>query len=124
MIKNFLWVMGGGALGAAFRYGVGLLLPSSRFSNLPIATFAVNIVGCLLLGILIGLGQKYTNFAEGPYLLFTVGLCGAFTTFSTFTADTFRLMEGGNNIAALGYLILSIVIGFLFFFIGRKIITL
>lgn len=124
MIKNFIWVMGGGAIGAALRYGIGLLLPSSKFANLPISTFVVNIIGCFLLGMLIGLGQKYTNFSGGPYLLFTVGLCGAFTTFSTFSADTFRLMEGGNHFAAFGYVILSIIICFLFFFIGRKIIAL
>lgn len=122
MFKNFLFVMLGGSVGAVLRYAVSLLCQHWRCTTLPWATFLVNIIGCFLLGLLMGLGEKYTNFSGSTYLMLTVGLCGAFTTFSTFSADTFRLVDNGQWLMALAYLAASVVIGFVLFYLGKTII--
>lgn len=112
----------GGAAGAVLRYLTGLLCAHFRFTSLPIGTFVVNLVGCFLLGLFMGLGERYAHLPSNISLLLTVGLCGALTTFSTFTADTFQLLNNGQWLMAIGYLTASIVVGFLLFWLGRKLI--
>lgn len=114
--------MCGGAIGAILRYLTGVLCSRWHFTTLPVGTFAVNIIGCFLLGLLMGMGERYTSISGSVYLMLTVGVCGAFTTFSTFTVDTFRLMNNGQWLVAICYLTLSIVLGFVLFWVGRKII--
>lgn len=121
MIKNILFVMMGGAIGSTLRYLVQMGCHRLHWTTLPLGTFLVNIIGCFLLGLLYGLGERYTHLSESTMLLLTVGLCGAFTTFSTFSADTIRMMENGQWWIALGYLTASIVIGFLLFYVGKRI---
>lgn len=118
---NFLFVMLGGAVGAALRYGTGLLCNHWRWTTLPWGTLVVNLVGCFLLGLLMGVGERYTHFNGNVYLMLTVGLCGAFTTFSTFTADTFRLLDNGQWLMAIGYVVVSVVLGFVLFYLARRI---
>ena len=84
---------------------------------------AVNVIGCFLLGLLIGLGERYTTFPKEIYLMLTVGLCGSFTTFSTFASDFFRLNNSGQIWLALVYLTVSIIVGFLLFGLGRYIVV-
>lgn len=121
-MKNLLFVMAGGAIGAALRYLIGLACSRWALANLPIGTLSVNLLGCFLLGVLMALGQKYASFSGAPYLMLTVGVCGAFTTFSTFSADSIRLMDNGQWLTVLLYLSLSIIGGFLLFYLGRKLI--
>ncbi len=91
---------------------------------MPIGTLTVNLLGCFLLGVLMAFGQKNASFSGAPYLMLTVGVCGAFTTFSTFSADSIRLMDNGGWLPALLYLTLSVVGGFLLFYLGRKLVYL
>lgn len=123
MLKNILFVMLGGSLGAACRYMLGVACSHCRFVSFPIGTFVVNVLGCFFLGLLMGCGQKSCPaLSQTAYLMLTVGFCGAFTTFSTFTADTFHLMESGRYFATAAYLVLSVVLGFLLFYLGRKLV--
>lgn len=122
MIKNILFIMLGGAIGSTLRYLVGILCANSKLGNWPMGTFLVNIIGCLIMGILFGVGERFTSFPRELYLMLTVGLCGAFTTFSTFSADSIRLMETGQWFMALVYIVGSILVGFLLFFAGRMAI--
>ncbi|MCQ2284755.1 MAG: fluoride efflux transporter CrcB [Bacteroidales bacterium] len=122
MLKNILYVMLGGSVGAALRYLVGVLCLHWRWTSLPWGTLLVNLIGCFLLGMLMGLGEKNTHFNPGLYLMLTVGLCGAFTTFSTFTADAFRMMNNGQWLMPMLYVCVSIVAGFLLFYVGRTLI--
>lgn len=114
--------MAGGAVGAALRYLIGLACSRWALANLPLGTLSVNLLGCFLLGVLMALGQKYASFSGAPYLMLTVGVCGAFTTFSTFSADSIRLMDNGQWLTVLLYLSLSILGGFLLFYLGRKLV--
>lgn len=83
----------GGAAGALARYAVGLAVERRSF-----ATLAVNVLGSLLLGVVLGAG------VEGPaYLAAAVGFCGAFTTFSSHAVEAIRLTEDGSTVRAVGY---------------------
>lgn len=112
----------GGAVGAALRYLVGLLCAHWYTNTFPFGTLIVNCLGCLLLGLLLGLAERYTHLGgSSAYLFLTVGVCGAFTTFSSFSADTFRLMDSGNWLFALAYLTATLVLGFLLLYLGRTL---
>ena len=90
---------------------------------MPWGTLTVNILGCFLLGLLMGMGERYTTFSKEIFLMLTVGLCGSFTTFSTFASDFFRLNNAGQLGMAVVYLTISIVLGFPLFGVGRCVIV-
>lgn len=121
-MKNCLLVMLGGALGALLRYGVSRLCAGVTLLAMPVGTFLVNITGCFLLGLLTGAAEQHTSLPQGLLLMLTVGLCGAFTTFSTFSAEGIRLMESGHILPALLYTTASIVLGFLLFYLGKHLV--
>ena len=92
MINIFLVGLGG-AFGAMARYGVAWL--AALFfhqSLLPYDTMIINILGCFLIGLLVGLGQSKWLFSPETYLLLSVGFLGGFTTFSTFAFEAFHLI--------------------------------
>ena len=108
---DILLVIGaGGALGSAARYGVAQLLPHQT-GQLPWATVSVNVVGCLLIGVLMVFvmdvwpPQRYVR----PFL--GVGVLGGFTTFSTYTVDTWQLAKAGVPWSAVFYLVVSLAAG-------------
>lgn len=118
MIQNSIFVMIGGAFGALMRYGVSRLLAGITLASMPLATFVANIVGCFLLGAISTYGASHTSIPKSLIMMLTTGMCGAFTTFSTFSAETVKLMEGGQMLSALLYVTASIVIGFSMFWLG------
>ena len=99
----------GGALGALGRWGVSLALPSA--TGWPWATFAVNVTGCLLIGVL--LAVLLARFAGNPWLrpFLAVGVLGGYTTYSTFAVDVVRLVEAGAVPTAVGYAAASVIGG-------------
>ena len=108
MIKSILLVGLGSCAGGILRYLVSLALPP-RGSGFPTATFIVNIAGCLL----IGLFSKYSETPSALCLLLTTGLCGGFTTFSTFSNEAVTMLQGGNIQMFLLYVIGSVICGIL-----------
>ncbi len=115
-MKNILLVGIGGFLGSIARYGIAYFF--SKYSNFifPIGTFIVNIIGSFLIGWIYGYNRG-AGFL--PYsLFFTAGFCGGFTTFSTFSLENFSLLEKGHYIAFFSYILLSILLGILFVFVG------
>lgn len=115
-------IMAGGAIGSGLRYLVGVGCAKWHFISMPVGTLSVNLAGCLLLGLLMGAAERYTSFPQAVYLMLSVGLCGAFTTFSTFTADAFRLFDNGQWWVAIGYLCVSLVGGFILFYVGKTLL--
>ncbi len=106
-MPNILFVMAGGAIGAALRYGLGRALPPFAGSGWPTATLTVNILGGLLMGILSAVLVKHGP-AE-PWRLFAgVGILGGFTTFSAFSMETMMMIESDRWGAAIGYAGLSV----------------
>ena len=103
-------VVVGGAIGAPLRYVVELFVRSRRPGVFPWGTFAVNVAGSLVLGVVVGVVDSVP--APGWLLpLVGVGLCGAFTTFSAFGLETVRLLEEGAWRPAVAYSLGSLVVG-------------
>lgn len=114
-----LYVFLGGGLGALVRYGIGKFFPFSG-NGFPIGTFLANVISCLILGYLMGillgksLDQKYQ-------LLLMTGFCGGFSTFSTFSMESYRLMSNGASLTSLFYILASVVVCIVCIWIGIKI---
>ena len=107
---NILAVGAGGFLGAVCRYLIGLV-PISETFVFPIKTFVINIVGCIVIGILAAAATRNYDMSPQLMLLLKVGLCGGFTTFSTFALETADLMKTGHMGAAFLYVLLSVLVG-------------
>ncbi|MFC5995672.1 fluoride efflux transporter CrcB [Pseudonocardia hispaniensis] len=93
----------GGALGALARWGVGLALPAHP-GAFPLGTFLINVVGCLLIGVLIVLVTEVRPAHPLVRLFAATGILGGFTTFSTYSTDAQYLLLSGHVGAAVGYL--------------------
>lgn len=111
-MKQILLVGLGGGIGSIFRYLTSLLTAKHISSSFPIATFLVNIVGCLLIGLLLGYFSNSTT-DQNLKLLFITGFCGGFTTFSAFAAENFVLFQQQNYITLIAYTLASVIIGLL-----------
>ncbi len=108
----------GGALGSLTRYQLGRFISQRSGSSFPIGTFLINISGAILLGFLTGLDTP-----ENIGLLFGDGFLGAYTTFSTFMYEGFRLFQGNRTRNALIYIAGSLIIGVLGFVLGFALPT-
>ncbi len=107
----------GGAAGALVRYGTGHLIQSLTPRTFPFATLAVNLVGCLLIGLCFVWLDP--GRASAPLRLgIQVGLIGALTTFSTYSLDTFRLLSQSRYAEAAGYALGSVIVGLAACYVG------
>lgn len=114
MIRELFAVGLGGAAGSIVRYVLSAgLLAGHSLLGFPAGTFAVNVAGSLLIGILL----ETTSSAAAGWLLI-VGFCGGFTTFSTFSADTVRLLRAGDYGPAAAYIVLSVAVCIAFTALG------
>lgn len=113
-----LAVAGGGAVGSVVRYVLGVVIQGRAGTGFPIGTLVVNVTGSLLLGFLMRLLLDSTVASETVRLMLTTGLCGGYTTFSTFTYETARLMEEGEHQRAALYVALSLVLSIIAMFAG------
>lgn len=107
---NILAVGAGGFIGAVLRYLIGRI-PVNDITVFPIKTFAINALGCMAIGLITVLAAKNTHIDQRWILFLKVGLCGGFTTFSTFALETTDLIKGGHTGVAFLYAILSIFVG-------------
>jgi fluoride exporter len=124
MLRSLLIVGVGGFIGSVLRYLTSLYFQSTTTSLFPWGTFSVNIAGSLLIGIFYGLSEKGNLLPSDLRLFLTVGLCGGFTTFSSFSNDAFLLIEGREWLRVSLYTSLSFFLGLLAVFIGRTLIKL
>ncbi|MHB8669074.1 MAG: fluoride efflux transporter CrcB [Acidimicrobiales bacterium] len=100
----------GGALGAPARYLLDGLVQDRTQGAFPWGTFVINVTGSLLLGLITGAGL-YHAFPATPRIWLGTGFCGAYTTFSTFTFETIRLLEEGALTDAFQNAVASVVLG-------------
>ncbi|MEV8428510.1 fluoride efflux transporter CrcB [Streptomyces chartreusis] len=114
---NWLLVVAGAVVGAPLRYLTDRAVQSRHDSVFPWGTFLVNACGCLILGLLTGAAA---SGAAGSHLqlLLGTGLCGALTTYSTFSYETLRLTETGAGLYALGNVVGSVAVGLGAAFLG------
>lgn len=107
---NCLFVGLGGFIGAVMRYLVGLI-PLKNPEGFPLATFIVNVAGALAIGCIAFAASKYANLDQKLILFLKVGICGGFTTFSTFSLETAQLIKNGSIGIAVLYVALSVLLG-------------
>ncbi len=111
MTKALICIFLGGGTGSVLRYCVQLALHERIVPyNFPWATFTVNIVGSFLIGMFYALSARF-NLPTDIRLLLTTGLCGGFTTFSTFSNDSLILLKQGLHGLFLLYVVLSVTLG-------------
>ena len=118
-MKGLLLVALGGAIGSVSRFKLsGLVLHHTIDWRFPAGTFAVNVLGCLLAGILAGLAEKHHFFDADVRLLVFTGFLGGFTTFSAFGLETMNLIKRGDVAVASANVLLSVVLGLLALWLG------
>lgn len=110
MIKNILLVGLGGFLGSTFRYLTYLYVDKRLPGVFPLSTLLVNVLGSLILGMLVALILK-GSLSESMRLLLAVGLCGSFTTFSTFAMENINLLSQREMAVSFAYVSVSIILG-------------
>lgn len=118
MIKQIILVGLGGFIGSVARYFVSRLNLTVEFFAIPVGTLTVNVVGSLLIGFLTGIAQKSPILTADLRLLLMVGLCGGFTTFSSFSNENLVLMHNGQYMSVILYTGLSVFLGFTAVFLG------
>lgn len=124
-MKGVLLVALGGAMGSVARYKLsGLVLHHTIDWRFPAGTFAVNVLGCLVAGILAGLAEKHDLLsAEARLLLFT-GVLGGFTTFSAFGLETMFLLKRGEVGIAVANVVVSVIAGLAALWLGLGLASL
>lgn len=119
---NILAVGLGGALGAVCRYLLGQVIPKLG-SGFPLATFAVNLLGCFAIGLVVGIAGRHTDIDPRLILFLQTGICGGFTTFSTFSLESLTLIEEGRITIGILYIVLSVLLGLFALLAARNFVS-
>ncbi|MCI8608053.1 MAG: fluoride efflux transporter CrcB [Firmicutes bacterium] len=102
---NMLVVGLGGAVGSMLRYGISLI---PYKGGVPLATLITNILGAILIGYITGMAAK-KDMGQHTMLFLKTGLCGGFTTFSTFSLEAYTIFQNGNYLLGAVYILLSLL---------------
>lgn len=118
MIRNILIIGTGGFIGSVARYFISMMNLNIDFFSIPLGTLLVNVTGSFVIGVLTGISEKSELLTLEWRLFLMVGLCGGFTTFSSFTNENLMLLHNGQFLSILLYTGLSIFLGFIAVFFG------
>lgn len=127
LMSNVLLVMVGGALGTFLRYALGRWINSQPWaqSGFPYGTFVINVSGSFVLGMVaLVILERLPPEQQHWYMLLGTGLCGGYTTFSTFELETFLLVRDGSWLLALVYVVGSVLAGFVALVVGVMLMHL
>ena len=111
---NFFFVALGGAAGACGRYAISLIPVKTQF---PVLTLVTNFLGAVLIGFVVGIAEN-KNVSKNAILFLKTGVCGGFTTFSTFSLQIFELYQKGECTLCIIYLFLSVILSILSLIFG------
>jgi len=109
-MKSVLLVFFGGGLGSVLRYLLGKWIGSLTNHPFPLGTLIINILACFILGFVIGLADHRQMISSSTRLFWTIGVCGGFSTFSTFSNETLYLLQNGLTVSLLLYIVLSLLL--------------
>jgi CrcB protein len=124
MVKSILIAGLGGFIGTVFRFLISRYIQLTYDTVFPWATLTVNIIGCLLIGVVFGISERSNLLTSEWRIFLTVGLLGGFTTFSTFSNDAFMLLQNKEILRFAMYAGFSFFFGILAVFIGRGLIKI
>jgi fluoride exporter len=119
MFKGVFIVGIGGFIGTVARYLLSQFIQKYFNTAFPLGTLIINILGCLIIGFLFGMFERGSLISSELRLFLTVGFCGGFTTFSTFSNDSVNLINDGELLYLMLYMGLSIFAGISFTFLGK-----
>ena len=122
MLLNCLLVALGGGVGACLRYLIGVI-PLKEPFTFPVKTLLINLLGCFVIGLIAALVVKNSSISPKTVLFIKTGLCGGFTTFSTFALETETLIKTGHIGIALLYVALSVIVGAGLVFAGQVLVS-
>jgi len=120
-MKQLLLVFIGGGLGSSLRFLVSKFLNSPE-SGIPYGTFAANILGSLIIGIIMGFAVKNNTISQNTMLFLVTGFCGGFTTFSAFAYENHVFLKSGDFMSFAFYTIGSFILGFAAVFFGMWLV--
>ena len=121
-MKNLIIIGAGGAFGAVARHLVGALVIRHVNWAFPVGTFLVNLSGCFFIGLLYGIAVRYSWLTLEWRLFLITGICGGYTTFSSFSFESISLVRQGNYTYFFLYVLGSVILGLLATVIGIMVI--
>lgn len=122
MWTNLLFVMAGSALGGGCRFLVSKFITDNTSGVFPWGTFAVNMAGCLIIGILFGMIDRGANVPPQMRALLITGFCGGFTTFSTFAHENYLLFSDSRLWIVFIYAVVSFAVGLFLAWLGHFLV--
>lgn len=118
-----LFVGIGGFIGSVCRYLIGLI-PLSPSNGFPVKTLVINVAGAFAIGLIAAAAAKNADISPRIVLLLKTGICGGFTTFSTFALEISDLVRGGSWAAAAAYMLLSLILGVAAVFAAETLLSM
>jgi CrcB protein len=118
ILKAMMIVGAGSCFGGMMRYLVSMWLKGVATNGMPWGILIVNLLGCLLFGLIYGVFSRHGASASHWSLLLTTGLCGGFTTFSTFSKEALLMLQAENYWALVAYVGISVVAGIVLAAVG------
>ena len=118
MLRAIILIGVGGGIGSILRYLTAVFVSKYFQTSFPWGTFVVNILGCLLIGLLLGLFERHQLTNPDLKYLFATGFCGGYTTFSTFAAENVNLLQSGNSLTVFAYIAASVLVGLFAVWVG------
>lgn len=109
-MRELILIFVGGGLGSVARFSINKWITSLHSHHFPYGTFLVNVMACFCLGILVGIADRKQIISPEARLFWTVGFCGGFSTFSTFSSDTLVLIQQGFHFSSLMYVLGSLLL--------------
>lgn len=122
MLKSLLIVGTGSFIGGAMRYLLSTYIMNMYGQTFPWGTLVVNLLGCFVFGIIFALFSKHNSTDNTFCLLLTTGICGGFTTFSTFANESVQMIQNGNIGEFIGYMATSVIVGIALIALGYWIV--
>ncbi|HZX58231.1 MAG TPA: fluoride efflux transporter CrcB [Mucilaginibacter sp.] len=111
MWKTIVYVAIGSAFGGVARYLMQQYIQKRVESTFPYGTLGVNLLGCFVIGIVVGLADKGNVLSPQGRIFLAVGICGGFTTFSSFVNENYSMLRGGELLNTFVYIAVSVIVG-------------
>lgn len=119
-MKSILLVALGGAIGSVLRYMVSICY-ATTYKSFPWQTLCINLLGSLVIGMVVGMIQRKGVNTDWLQYFWMMGICGGFTTFSSFSKECMVLLQAGAYVSVCLYIALSIILGISLTFLGYSI---